>query len=62
VDNSDTLDALLARYEQEFGEPPLEASGISEEELARLIREALAQGRPIPEDDYFGWVPPDADA
>lgn len=59
---SENFEDLLGRYIQAFGEPPLDLSGVTDELLATLMREALEQGRPIPEEDYYRELPDGADA
>lgn len=59
---TDTFIALVARYVDAFGELPADAIHHDDATLEELMREALDQRRPIPEDDYERGLPDGADA
>lgn len=57
------LDQALEDYVELFQEEPPEPYGISDERLARVLREHVAKGEKIPEDfDWWGDLPDGADA
>lgn len=57
------LETAQIAYGEAFKAPPPEPWGVSEDRIARVLEQAVAEGRPVP--DSFDWwadLPPNAAA
>lgn len=55
------LETAQAAYLKAFGLPPPEPWGVNDDRIARILENAIAGGRPLPESfDWWGELPPNA--
>lgn len=55
-----TIDAKAEQYRQQFGAYPPFVSGMTDDQLEKLIDRALERGSPITGDELEEHLPPDA--